>query len=98
MYRTYSSYKDMPVPANRRTEAVSAEPKEKAQAMQEKNEKKTEQLTEKTHKECENKSLLADLKTDDIILIAIAFVLLTDGCDDKILLAAIAYVFLSEIL
>ena len=46
----------------------------------------------------EEKGFLSHLETDDIILIAIALLLLADDCDDKMLLLAIAFVFVSGIL
>ena len=97
MYRTYS-YNDMPVPAKKKSESVKSEIKADTANKETRQDSLTQQLPETKHKEAENKGLLANLKTDDIILIAIALVLLTDGCDDKILLAAIAYIFISEIL
>ena len=97
MYRTYS-YNDMPIPAKKKSESVKSEIKSDTANKETRQDSLTQQLPEKKHKEPENKGLLANLKTDDIILIAIALVLLTDGCDDKILLAAIAYIFISEFL
>lgn len=44
------------------------------------------------------KSFFKNLETDDIILIAIAFLLLADDCDDKMLLLAIGFIFISGIL
>ena len=45
-----------------------------------------------------NGGLLAglNLKNDDVILLAVAFILLMDGCDDKLLLAALGLVFFSD--
>ena len=93
MYRTYS-YNNMPIPAKRKKENERSELKTEPTVK----EKQVESANNKKSSEPVNKSLIANLKTDDIILIAIALVLLTDGCDDKILLAAIAYIFISEIL
>ncbi len=46
----------------------------------------------------DTKKLFGKLETDDIILIAIALLLLADDCDDKMLLIAIAFVFISGII
>lgn len=43
-----------------------------------------------------NDGIIAGLESDDIILLAVIFMLLSDGCDDKLLLLAIAYVFISD--
>lgn len=45
-----------------------------------------------------NGGLLAglNLKNDDLILLAVAFILLMDGCDDKLLIAALGLVFFSD--
>ncbi len=42
--------------------------------------------------------ILANLKSDDVILLAVALVLLMDGCEDKLLIAAIGLVFFSDYL
>lgn len=39
-----------------------------------------------------------NLKNDDLILLAVAVILLMDGCDDKLLIAALGLVFFSEYL
>lgn len=36
------------------------------------------------------------LRTDDLILLAVIFLLLSDDCDDKLLLLALAYVFFAD--
>ena len=41
---------------------------------------------------------LSKLENDDIILIAIALLLLADDCDDKLLIIAIAFIFISGII
>ena len=45
-----------------------------------------------------NGGLLAglNLKSDDLILLAVAVILLMDGCDDKLLIAALGLVFFSD--
>ena len=47
-----------------------------------------------------NGGLLAglNLKSDDLILLAVAVILLMDGCEDKLLLAALGLVFFSDYL
>ena len=42
--------------------------------------------------------ILSKLENDDIILIAIALLLLADDCDDKLLIIAIAFIFISGII
>lgn len=91
MYKKYYSYNDMPVPVKRETP-------------------RTEEHTEKkectpqtpsgcaVHKETNRGAhggLLANIETDDIILIAVILALLLDGCEDRLLLGAIAFVLLS---
>ena len=90
MYRTYS-YRDMPVVKQPRTEQqkeVRAEKKEDTKAN--KRDTKIEKRDTKTL------SILGDLSSDEIIIIAVAIILLADGCDDKLLIAALAFLFLSE--
>ena len=53
---------------------------------------------EKKNQNSDIKGFFKNLETDDIILIAIAFLLLADDCDDKILLLAIGFIFISGIL
>ena len=55
-------------------------------------------ILKKKPKPKEEKGILSKLETDDIILIAIALLLLADDCDDKMLLIAIAFVFISGII
>lgn len=42
--------------------------------------------------------LLGNLKTDDIILLIVLYILFQDECDDKLLILALAFVFISDIL
>ena len=53
---------------------------------------------EKRNQHTDIKSFFKNLETDDIILIAIAILLLADDCDDKMLLLAIGFIFISGIL
>lgn len=88
MYKSYH-YNDMPQPIHTvRAPEVSTYPESK-----------------KTHEEkSKNESgrsilnnLLGDLKTDDIILLVVIFILLIDECDDKLLLIALGFIFFSGI-
>ena len=84
MYRRYYSVNDMP-------QLVTKCEKEQ----------KPQKACKEVHIENqkrEEKSFFSKLETDDIILIAIALLLLADDCDDKMLLLAIAFVFISGIL
>ncbi len=54
------------------------------------------------HKDKENEKkllplngLIPNLKSDDIILLVIIFVLLIDDCEDKLLLIALGFIFFS---
>lgn len=58
------------------------------------NTKKPAEKSDNNHKK--NNGIFAGLEADDIILLAVIFMLLSDGCDDKLLLLAIAYVFISD--
>ena len=40
--------------------------------------------------------LLGNMEVDDIILLAVIFMLILNDCDDKLLLIALAYIFLSD--
>ena len=86
MYRTYS-YNDMPKPL-KRTPAEKQNRQDKNPAP-----KKAERqnIVKKT-----NNTNPINLEKDDIILIAVVLILLTDGCDDKILLAAVGFILVSE--
>ena len=86
MYRRYYSVNDMP-----------------QMQIKSKCEPKKEECTENLHIEKKNqtgdiRSFFKNLEADDIILIAIALLLLADDCDDKMLLVAIAFIFISGIL
>lgn len=86
MYRRYYSVNDMP----------QMQTKSKC-------EQKKDVCLDKVHIEKKNQagsigSIFKNLETDDIILIAIALLLLADDCDDKMLLIAIAFIFISGII
>lgn len=51
--------------------------------------------TKKTDNRTTGGDLFSNLEKDDILLMAVALVLLSDGCDDKILLAALAFVYMT---
>ena len=82
MYRRYYSVNDMP-------QIITNN----------KNEQKPQKKCDDVHieRKREEKKLFGNLETDDIILIAIALLLLADDCDDKMLLIAIAFVFISGV-
>lgn len=42
------------------------------------------------------KKLLPDMKTDDIILLVVFFILIMDNCEDKLLLLALGFIFFSD--
>lgn len=42
------------------------------------------------------KSFLQGLENDDIILLAVFFILIMDNCEDRLLLLALAYIFFSD--
>lgn len=86
MYRRYYSVNDMP-----------------QMQIKSQSEPKKEECINNLHIEKKNqtgdiRSFFKNLETDDIILIAIALLLLADDCDDKMLLIAIAFIFISGIL
>ena len=99
MYKSVS-YSNMPMQAKRYGSSRGSQEVKKPDHRQDevKETERAEQvaLNENNTAEKKKQSVLPDnLETDDIILLIVAFVLLTEGCDDKVLLAAIAYVFLS---
>ncbi len=84
MYRNYYSYNDMPSLA-KRTEPQAEIRKAPPAPIIPEPEKKP------------SMGFLNNLSLDDIILLAILFLLLANGCEDKLLLAAIGFVFLTGI-
>lgn len=93
MYRKYYSYNDMPTvrPAPLEKAGTPAAPPAPAPPSEQ-----VPALGERTaEKRADTGGILGGAATDDIILGAIIFALLNDGCDDKLLLLALAFVFLS---
>ncbi len=74
MYRKYYSYNDMPKP-------ILPVPVDKTAEKAEKLEKVTKEV---------KKPLGLPFEKDDLILIAVLFTLILNGCDDKLLIIAIA--------
>lgn len=90
MYRTYS-YRDMPVikeSVQRQTKETKTEKAGDTKAA--KGDTKTKR------RDTKGLSILGDLSSDEIIIIAVAIILLADGCDDMLLIAALAFLFLSD--
>ena len=86
MYRRYYSVNDMP-------QMVTNDNKEQ------KLQKKCDEVhIERKKERVEEKKLFGKFENDDIILIAIALLLIADDCDDKMLLIAIAFVFISGVI
>ncbi len=85
MYRSYS-YNDMPKPIMHTYEKkpTKSECKEDSQKPIKKKEK--------------NDGLLANLETDDLILLIVILALIIDDCDDKILLIALGFIFICQFL
>ncbi len=93
MYRKYYSYNDMPTvkPAPLENAGAPSQPPAPAPPPEH-----VSALNEHIpEKRAETSGVLGGAATDDIILGAIIFALLNDGCDDKLLLLALAFVFLS---
>lgn len=88
MYRNFYSYNDMP-------QISHTEPISKEMAL---NKSSKPQTKEADRVKKQNNNILSSLKTDDVILIIVAFLLISNDCDDSILLLAIAFIFLSGIL
>ena len=90
MYRTYS-YRDMPVlKEHRQEQAQESRPEKPRDTKAVKGDTKTKKRDAKTL------PILGDLTSDEIIIIAVAIILLADGCDDMLLIAALAFLFLSD--
>ena len=90
MYKSYS-YHNMPVPIQDKKE-ISEKKKDREPA----NTDRKEKGEDKCPQEKKSSGILCGLETDDIILIAVAILLMNDECDDKLLLLAIAFIFLSD--
>lgn len=80
MYRNYYSYSDMPTIAKPSDAHCEKKPEPKPEIQ-----------------DCKKSSdgFLQNLSADDLILLAVIFILLQDGCDDTLLLLAIGYIFIS---
>lgn len=87
MYRRYYSVNNMPQ-INTHDKKKECEEKKPCEDVH----------IEKRNQNTDIKSFFKNLETDDIILIAIAILLLADDCDDKMLLLAIGFIFISGIL
>lgn len=87
MYRSYS-YNDMPKPI--------MHPYEKKPQKNECKEENHQKPIKK--KEEKNDGFLANLETDDFILLIVILALILDDCDDKILLIALGFVFICQFL
>ena len=87
MYRRYYSYNDMPVPVTAKKPETAAVCHEKTKSLP----------IKKNDNVKENKSLFdfSKLKSDDLILIAVVFLLIMDDCDDVFLFIALAFIFVS---
>ena len=79
MYKSYS-YHDMPEPVP----AKPPHPQKPAQKQQ-----------GNTAQRNEHKKIFGGMESDDIILLAIIFMLISNDCDDKLLLIALAYIFIA---
>ena len=89
MYRTYS-YKDMPVVRRQEQQTRDTKPEKNGDTKVSAGDSKIKKRDTKTL------SLFGDLSSDEIVILAVAFILLADGCDDKLLIAALAFLFISE--
>lgn len=79
MYKTYH-YDNMPRPVRHDPPPGPPEPPKKP---------------EKPEKRESSGGLFGNLKTDDILLIAVILLLLADDCEDKLLIAALGLIFFS---
>lgn len=80
MYRRYYSYNDMPVPVRSETKPDPVK----------------NSVSKKEPQRMKKKSIINDFKLDDIIILAVIFILLIDDCDDILLLGALAFIFLNR--
>ena len=81
MYKSYS-YHDMPEP-------VPSKPQPPQKPVQNRKE------VSGTAQSNALKKIFGGMETDDIILLAVIFILIANDCDDKLLLIALAYVFIA---
>lgn len=80
MYRSYS--------INNMPEPITHKPEKPA------NNQPPSKKTEAEHMKIGG--IFDNLQNDDIILLAVIFILLINDCDDKLLIAALAFIFLSD--
>lgn len=81
MYKSYS-YHDMPEP-------VPAKPQHPQKPMHD------QKISSGASQDNALKKIFGGMELDDIILLAVIFMLISNDCDDKLLLIALAYVFIS---
>lgn len=95
MYRKYYSYNDMPSPVL---------PAQK-HAREEKKEEERPRVVDETDESIpasalpapapeRNNKFLGKFENDDILILVVIFILLSDGCDDDLLIIALAVIFL----
>ncbi len=94
MYRKYYSYNDMPVPADtHREEKKAAAVRETAELTEVKD--TCAETSEPVMKPYDRSGrLFGRFENDDILLLAVIFILLADGCDDDLLIIALAAIFI----
>ena len=99
MYKTYS-YKNMPMKRHYGSGSndftVEGGGRREVDRTQAPSSKAARDIRDKegNNTECKN-GFLSGLEGDDLLLIAVALVLLSDGCEDKTLLAALAFIFMT---
>ena len=81
MYKSYS-YHDMPEP-------VPVKPKPPQKPAQD------QKISSGASQDNALKKIFGGMELDDIILLAVIFMLISNDCDDKLLLIALAYVFIA---
>ena len=91
MYRRYYSYNDMPVPVN----SVNRQQPIKHDERKEDKKEEIKKYNTKAQVKKNHLSFLENLKSDDLVLLAVIFLLLIDDCDDIFLLIALAFIFIS---
>lgn len=84
MYRNYYSMNDMP-----------SQSRPAASNGGHINEGHKKQELHKSNNSLQERKLFDKFELDDIIILAVAIILLADECDDKLLLAALGIIFLS---
>ncbi|HIU48111.1 MAG TPA: hypothetical protein IAB04_01975 [Candidatus Avimonoglobus intestinipullorum] len=87
MYRKYYSYNDMP-------QVMKPEPRHEIVKPEPPVHKKKEEVPGIL----EEGKLFGKFELDDVILIAVAIILLADDCDDKLLLLALGFIFITGML